>query len=120
MRAAGRWSKTYLASVVSAELRAGATADIARRAVQELTLWSHRVDRVVTPTAASWDRAGDVLGRLRQREPGFRSKIVYLWNDLLIALCARQIGATVVTENLRDFELLRRYVSFDLAPVSIR
>jgi predicted nucleic acid-binding protein len=116
---AGR-TRTYLASVVSAELRAGATVEIARRAVQDLTVWSHRVGRVVTPTAASWERAGDVLGRLRRNEPALRSKATILWNDLLIALSARQIGATVVTENLGDFELLRRHVRFDFAALSVR
>ncbi|MBM3219152.1 MAG: type II toxin-antitoxin system VapC family toxin [Candidatus Rokubacteria bacterium] len=116
---AGR-ARTYLSSVVSAELRAGATAEIARRAVHELTIWSHRVGRVVTPTAASWERAGDVLGRMRRREPALRSKTASLWNDVLIALCARQVGASVVTENLDDFELLRRYVRFDLAQLPSR
>jgi predicted nucleic acid-binding protein len=110
-------ARTYLASVVSAELRAGALTEAGRRAVQELTLWSHRVDRVVTPTAGSWERAGDVFGRLRRLEPRLRSKVPTLWNDLLIALSARQVGATLVSENVHDFELLRRYVSFDLAGV---
>lgn len=39
-----------------------------------------------------------------------------LWNDTLIALSARQIGASVVTGNVGDFELLRRFVRFDLEP----
>jgi predicted nucleic acid-binding protein len=43
-----------------------------------------------------------------------RSKIPTLWNDLLIALCARQVGATLVTHDAQDFELLRPYVRFDL------
>ena len=118
-RALEAWrTRTYLASVVSAELRAGATVEVARRAVHDLTIWSHRVERVVTPTTASWERAGDVLGQLRRREPALRSRLASLWNDLLIALSARQVGGVVVTDNLRDFELLRRYVHFDLASVS--
>jgi predicted nucleic acid-binding protein len=43
-----------------------------------------------------------------------RTKLPGLWNDALIALSARQIGATVVTENLRHFALLRRYARFEL------
>lgn len=39
-----------------------------------------------------------------------------LWNDALIALSARQIGATVVTRNVRDFALLRRYARFESEP----
>jgi len=43
-------------------------------------------------------------------------KIARLWNDALIALSARQIGASVVTGNVGHFELLRRFVRFDLEP----
>ena len=49
----------------------------------------------------------------RPPEPEFRTKVQGLWNDALIALSARQIGATLVTENLQDFGLLRRYVRFE-------
>lgn len=113
-----RLPRTYLASVVSAELRAGATTEAARRAVHQFTRWADRVGRVVTPSAAAWERAGDVLGRLRAQEPERRSKVPALWNDLLIALSARQVGATLVTTNARDFQLLGRYLSFDLEIVS--
>ena len=106
--------KTYLASVVSAELRAGATSVTARRAVERFTSRTQKVGRVVTPGAGTWDRAGDLLGKIRQKEPGLRSKIPRFWNDLLIALSARELGAALVTSNARDFKLLRRYVSFEL------
>jgi predicted nucleic acid-binding protein len=105
---------TYLASVVAAELRAGSTTESARRAVHEFIGWADRVGRVVTPGASDWERAGDVLGRIRRIEPRLRSKVPTLWNDVLIALSARQIGATLVTRNVEDFELLRRYVRFEL------
>ena len=106
--------RTYLASVVAAELRAGSTTESARRAVHEFTGWADRVGRVVTPGASDWERAGDVFGRIRRTEPRLRSKVPSLWNDVLIALSARQIGATLVTRNVADFELLRRYVRFEL------
>jgi predicted nucleic acid-binding protein len=106
--------RTHLASVVAAELLAGATNRAARRAVVEFVRWAHRVRRVVTPDAGSWERAGEHLGDIRRKEPHLRSKIPTLWNDLLIALCGRQVGAMVVTNNARDFHLLRRYLRFDL------
>lgn len=109
--------RTYLASVVSAELRAGATTEAARRAVQQFTRWAHRVGRVVTPGASAWERAGDLLGEIRGREPHLRSKVHTLWNDVLIVLSARQIGAAVVTRNARDFDLIRRYLRFELHPL---
>ena len=108
--------RTFLASVVSAELRAGAVDQTGRSVVLELTDRFDRLGRVVTPEARSWSLAGDVLGDIRRREPGLRDKIAGLWNDALIALSARQIGASVVTGNVGDFELLRRFVRFDLEP----
>jgi predicted nucleic acid-binding protein len=108
--------RTFLASVVSAELRAGAVDQTGRSVVLELTDRFDRLGRIVTPEARSWSLAGDVLGDIRRREPGMRDKIARLWNDALIALSARQIGASVVTGNVGDFELLRRFVRFDLEP----
>lgn len=108
--------RTFLASVVSAELRAGAVDQTGRSVVLELTDRFDRLGRVVTPEARSWSLAGDVLGDIRRREPGMRDKIARLWNDALIALSARQIGAAVVTGNVEDFELLRRFVRFELEP----
>ena len=108
--------RTFLASVVSAELRAGAVDQTGRSVVLELTDRFDRLGRVVTPEARSWSLAGDVLGDIRRREPGLRDTIARLWNDALIALSARQIGASVVTGHVEDFELLRRFVRFDLEP----
>ncbi len=78
--------RTFLASVVSAELRAGAVDQTGRSVVLELTDRFDRLGRVVTPEARSWSLAGDVLGDIRRREPGMRDKIARLWNDALIAL----------------------------------
>ncbi len=103
--------RSYLASVVSAELLAGATSQAARRAVLDFLRRAHRVRRVVTPDASAWERAGGILGEIRRKEPNLRSKITSLWNDLLIA-------PTVVTHNARDFELLRRYLRFNLQILS--
>jgi len=107
---------TYLASVVSAELRAGAVDNVGRQAVAELVEPFHRSRRVVTPDASSWNRAGDLLADIWRKEPRSRDKIPSLWNDALIALSARQVGASVVTKNVRDFALLRRYARFEYEP----
>jgi predicted nucleic acid-binding protein len=106
--------RTYLASVVAAELLAGATSQPARRAVHDFIRRAHKVRRVVTPSASTWERAGDHFADIRRKEPHLRSKIPSLWNDLLIALCAKQVGAMVVTHDAQDFTLLRRYLRFDL------
>jgi predicted nucleic acid-binding protein len=111
-----RTPRTFLASVVSAELRAGAVDRAGRLAVRELVGQFERLGRIVTPDARSWNLAGDALGNIRRREPALRAKVTSLWNDALIALSARQIGASVVTGNVRDFELLHRFMPFDREP----
>ena len=112
--------RTYLSSVVSAELHAGCTTEAARRAVHEFTLRAQRVRRVVTPSHTTWERAGDILARIRRTEPALRTKLTTLWNDVLVALSSRDIGARVVSYDTRDFSLIRRYILFELQepPVS--
>lgn len=109
-------SRTYLASVVCAELRAGVRDEQGARAVAALTDPFYRVDRVVTPDADSWRRAGGALAAIARQEPALRDRVARLWNDVLIACSARQIGARVVTGNVDDFRLLQRHVSFALEP----
>jgi predicted nucleic acid-binding protein len=106
--------RTFLASVVAAELRAGALDEAGRTVVIGLVRRFERLGRIVTPTAQSWNDVGDILARIVRREPALNTKVRGLWNDALIALSARQLGATVVTGNIRDFGLLRRYVRFDV------
>jgi predicted nucleic acid-binding protein len=106
--------RTFLSSVVSAELLAGATTPAARRTVMDFVRRAHTVRRVVTPDAATWERTGELLSAIRQGNSDLRSRVETLWNDGLIAVSARQVGATVVTHNARDFELLRRYLPFEL------
>ena len=109
-----RLPRTHLAAVVAAELQAGVVHVEARRAVAALIRAARRVGRLVTPTFRSWLRAGEVMAVIRRREPRHASKLPRLWNDVLIAVSATQIGATVVSANRRDFELARRYLSFAL------
>lgn len=109
---------TYLCSVVSAELYAGALDSVAMKLTTPFVLMSERVARVVTPTHGSWNEAGRILGRIRKEEPEYRSKLPALFNDALIVLCALQIGATVRTRDDQDFSLIRRYRRFDLEPVN--
>jgi predicted nucleic acid-binding protein len=42
------------------------------------------------------------------------AKLRELHFDVLIALTARSNGARVITSDARDFELIKRYRSFDL------
>ena len=108
------WPFTHLSSVVSAELYAGALDSPGMRLVQRLVWRSEGVGRVVTPTHGTWNEAGEILAKIRKQEPGFKSKFPELFNDILIALSALQVGGTVYTQDEDDFALIRRYKRFSL------
>ena len=100
--------RTHLSSVVVQELLAGARTGAHRRFAQALVEPFERARRVVTPTHAIWRDAGDVLSTLWRDVRSFSGAIHGgLVNDVLIALTARAIGATVVTRNRAHFEMIR-------------
>ncbi len=101
----------YLSAVVVMELRAGITNRKASRGLDQLVRQFERAGRLVIPTARSFDDAGKLLPRLRAAGGEIRRSS--LVNDLLIALTARQVGATVCSRD-GDFALIGR-----LAGVSV-
>ena len=98
----------WLSSVVEYELLAGARGDTGRATVSRLLRPLVRAGRRVAPAEADWERAGSAQSEIWDGMPSQRSK--RLGNDLLIACTARRIGARVVTENRRDFELIERHI----------
>ena len=106
--------RTYITSVVIEELYAGALDMQAVRLVERYVRALERTRRIVTPTFQDWKDAGKLGAQLTRQEPGRKSKVQHMLNDILIALCARQIGATVCTFNREDFALIRRYQPFSL------
>ena len=90
-------------SVVLSELRRGARTPEARDLVDAL----FRLARIQwAPTAADWSEARLVIrtiGDARRWDPHKRQTFQ---NDVLIALTARRHGATIVTANRSDFDLL--------------
>lgn len=106
--------RTYLASVVIEELYAGAIDRQAIRLVERYARALERTNRIVSPTFQDWKDAGKLVAQITRQEPGRRSKVQQMLNDILIVLCARQIGAAVCTFNREDFALIRRYKPFAL------
>ena len=105
----------YLSAVVLMELSAGAFSVRDRRLVREVTSAFAKVDRILLPTVTIYEEAGDVLRRL-QESRGYTVASAYgLVNDVLIALSARSIGATVITQNERDFVAIQTIRPFKLA-----
>ena len=97
-------------TVVLHELLRGARTRVERRFVTELA----RRCRTLTPTESHWMQAAEILGVLRRREHYDTVKIRDLAFDVLIALSARSIGATVITCNETDFQIIRRHLPFSL------
>lgn len=105
---------TFLSSVVAYELYVNAQNRPTRSLVGEFIRPMERTGRVVTPTFEDWVEASVVVDAIEEKDRGWRSKLPALLNDILIALCARRIGATVLTYNQDDFRLIRRHKDFSL------
>jgi predicted nucleic acid-binding protein len=105
---------TFLAAVVAYELRVDAADRETRRLVEAFIAPMERGGRCVTPLFADWLEAAAIVSAIVERDRGWRSKLPALLNDILIALCARRVGATLLTYNAKDFRLIRRHKEFGL------
>ena len=105
---------TYLSSVVAYELYVNAHESRTRSLVQEFIRPMEQTGRVVTPTCDDWVEASAIVTGIEQKDRGWRSKLPALLNYILIALCARRIGATLLTYNRDDFRLIHRHKDFSL------
>lgn len=70
--------------------------------------------RLYTPTDRIRQDSGEIVARIASAKNYEKRKIQELSFDVLIALTARSIGATVVTLNRQDFEDLRQHRRFRL------
>jgi predicted nucleic acid-binding protein len=105
---------TYLSAVVVQELYAGALDSRGERLVATIVSQTERTGRIVIPTYRDWKETGRILGTINRQEPGERTRIPRLVNDVLLALSAVQIGATLCTLNEEDFILIACYKKFSL------
>jgi len=102
-------------AVVLSELRRGAWDREAQRLVAALfELATIRWE----PSVADWWEAGRLVRSIGDKRDWDINKRRDFQNDALIALTARRHGATVVTANYADFELLRSELRISVVPVS--
>jgi predicted nucleic acid-binding protein len=105
----------YLSIVVAQELRAGVRRERDRKALERNVLSVfERSGRTFAPSASAWHRSGDLFSDMTRKdglEIGRVSKSFA--NDVLLALSCREAGCVLVTENERDFQRIRRHVSFE-------
>jgi len=94
--------------VVLHELRRGAKTGLELRFVAEIT----RKVKIITPTERQWLESVEILSRIRRSKGYDLNKLRALAFDVLIALCARDIGGTLITCNQDDFSEIRKYTPF--------
>jgi predicted nucleic acid-binding protein len=102
----------YMSTVVLLELQAGALTAASADAVGTLYKTFGRAGRLLIPSADTYWRAGSVLRTLQARHKINLRHRIRLANDCLIALSARQVGATLLTRNVRDYRLIRQVTPF--------
>jgi predicted nucleic acid-binding protein len=108
----------HLSAIVAQEMLAGALNRDRERAIRaNLISPFERRGRLITPSYSAWTRAGHVMAELVSRKlmspGGFGRSFV---NDCLLATSCRERGATLITLNTKDFELIQNVESLDVMP----
>jgi len=99
------FQRTILTAVVVAELYAGTHNRREKRALDELCQAHRALGHFSSPSAATWIDTGILLRRARSVFG--QVDFVRHFRALLIALEAARAGATLVTQNVRDFARCR-------------
>jgi predicted nucleic acid-binding protein len=108
----------HLSSIVLMELWAGAFSIRDRKLLRQITVNFAKAGRILLPTVGIYEEAGEVLRRLQIFRGYTTTSASTLANDVLIALSARSIGATVVTQNRRDYVAIQGLRPFKLTVVT--
>jgi predicted nucleic acid-binding protein len=108
----------YMSVVVLQELVIGAEDEAEVKALNTARREYEKAGRLLVPTSEDWWLAGKVINSLQRglksKRGGFTPKLIAeekyrITNDVLIARTARRAGVTVVTDNLKDFEMIQRF-----------
>ena len=103
-----------LSAVVAHELLVGARTPSRQRDLTRGLIEPFRTRRRLhSPGFPTWELAADVDRKLRALG-GYAASLAQrsFANDILLAATARELGATIITRNVADFQLIRRVVSF--------
>lgn len=97
-------------AIVLSELARGAT----KAEELDFVLALAKNHLILTPTERNWIESGIILSSIYKNKGFSPEKLRDLHFDVLIALTARNYGATVITSNRKDFELIRKHKNFHL------
>ena len=96
------------------ELYAGAQDVVSVKLLDKMYETYEKLGRLVVPSASDWRKTGKIVSKLGKKY-GFEGRyLTKIQNDILIALCAKQIGAYLVTQNTKDFLRIREFLDFKL------
>ncbi len=110
--------RIWLSSVAVAELYAGTRSPEDATWIDRIVSAMARVDRLLVPSAADWARVGRLIARRIRLHGKLRPRDHLA--DVLIVVSAARLGGTVVTENLRHFEMWARLASASGLDVEVR
>ena len=99
----------FISAIVLLELRLGADTPKRKKTVDRIQQ-AFPSNRTLGLTPAILNRAGQLFQAMYGNASGLRDRLGSM-NDLLIALTAREIGATVVTSNVLEFRRIAAKVS---------
>ena len=114
--------RLYLSAVVAAELRAGAGNAKERRTLERRVLSPYvRRRRLLNPSAAAWEALGATLARLVEDEglvlADIRKSFMF---DILVAWSCREVGAVLVSRNMKDLSRIAKVFTFEfVAPYPV-
>lgn len=107
-----------LSAVVLQEMTTGSADDGECRWWGQVRFLFEKENRLLVPSGEDWFEAGKILnallrgkkskskGRTPKHHPDDKQRII---RDVLIARTAKRAGVTVVTDNLKDFEEIKRF-----------
>lgn len=101
----------FLSPVVMMELLAGSKTNKEKNGLKHLFKPYIKSDRIIQLGLKEYFQAGEILSKIRKKEgavkPGFS-------HDVLIALSASSLGATLLTANKKDFERIKKVHPYKL------
>ncbi len=113
--------RLVLSAVVVHELLVGSATPGKERSLRKGLIEPFQVrQRLHVPARQTWEMAASIDRRLRKRTDlqsklGTRSFL----NDMLIASSARELGATILTENLLDFSVIASVLDIQVSDIEL-
>jgi len=104
----------YVSAIVVMELLSGAFTKSAIAPIDNLWNLARMSKKLIVPLWSDYVEAGKLLAKLQSQKGYEIKKTLGLTNDVLIALSARRIGSTVITQNRKDFEAIQSVKDFKL------